>query len=272
MPTDQISALTVSDNKSSPDDSLTHDLPVCPASPGFGKCGWLVWGLFVVAGFLALGVDVPLSRAMVQGHALRRLHHVLESFEPFGQPTAILAVSLAVFLCGGKRRGCISIAGASPARVTGGQRHEAVRRSRSPQDLRLRGYGARHVPGCLSGNSRRYGMPELSFRAYDGGCRFLPGALGGFSAGTLAVCGPRRNGGPAAHRIRGPLPERHSVRRQPGVRGAPGRLRQRPARQMVQPVRFANGRSHGRLKNTGHVSGLISRMPSMVVGAPMSSV
>jgi membrane-associated phospholipid phosphatase len=64
------------------------------------------------AGFLALAVDVALSRVMVQGHALHwagrsreLIHDFLGSFEPFGQPPAIIAVSLAVYLCGGRRCG-----------------------------------------------------------------------------------------------------------------------------------------------------------------------
>lgn len=57
-----------------------------------------------IAAFLALGLDVPVSRAMVQQHALRFLHHFLEAMEPFGQPPAVIAVSLAVLLCAGARR------------------------------------------------------------------------------------------------------------------------------------------------------------------------
>ncbi len=66
------------------------------------------WGAFlflVLAGILALPIDVPLSRAMVQGQALNWLHRFLEMIEPFGQPPAVIAVSLAVLLCGGTRRG-----------------------------------------------------------------------------------------------------------------------------------------------------------------------
>jgi membrane-associated phospholipid phosphatase len=54
---------------------------------------------------LALAVDVPLSRAMVQGQALQPLHRFLESIEPFGRPPAVIAVSLAILVCGGMRRG-----------------------------------------------------------------------------------------------------------------------------------------------------------------------
>ena len=58
-----------------------------------------------------MGVDVPLSRAMVQGSAVQVkgsvrewLHDFLGSIEPFGQPPAVIAVSLAIYLCGGSRR------------------------------------------------------------------------------------------------------------------------------------------------------------------------
>ncbi|MGE5193055.1 MAG: phosphatase PAP2 family protein [Deltaproteobacteria bacterium] len=54
---------------------------------------------------LAFAIDVPLSRAMVHGQALKSLHRFLETIEPFGQPPAVIAVSLAVLLCGGVRRG-----------------------------------------------------------------------------------------------------------------------------------------------------------------------
>ncbi len=58
----------------------------------------------VIAAFLALGLDLPVSRAMVQEHALRFLHHFLESMEPFGQPPAVIAVSLAILFCAGAHR------------------------------------------------------------------------------------------------------------------------------------------------------------------------
>jgi len=66
---------------------------------------WAIWSVLVVAGFLALTVDVPLSRAIVQGQSLKSLHRFLEMIEPFGRPPAVIAVSLAVVLCGGIRRG-----------------------------------------------------------------------------------------------------------------------------------------------------------------------
>jgi len=71
----------------------------------------MIWGLLVAAGFLAVGIDVALSRVMVHGHPLywhgkgrEVIHELLGSFEPFGQPPVILAVTLAVILCGGSRR------------------------------------------------------------------------------------------------------------------------------------------------------------------------
>jgi membrane-associated phospholipid phosphatase len=72
----------------------------CPTATG----QWATFGLFVVAGLLAFLIDVPVSRAMVHDHALQHLHRFLEMIEPFGQPTAVIAVSLAVLLCGEARR------------------------------------------------------------------------------------------------------------------------------------------------------------------------
>jgi membrane-associated phospholipid phosphatase len=62
-------------------------------------------GVLVLAGMLALIVDVPLSRAIVKGQAWHSVHGFLEAVEPFGRPAAVIAVSLAVLLCGGARRG-----------------------------------------------------------------------------------------------------------------------------------------------------------------------
>jgi membrane-associated phospholipid phosphatase len=114
-----VSAPTPSGSDSSSDNSALQSLPACPASIGRNNRGWQIWGLFVVAGILALGVDVTLSRVMVHGHAIHWqgplrewVHDFLGSFEPFGQPPAIIAVSLAVYLCGGRRRGAaLRIAG-----------------------------------------------------------------------------------------------------------------------------------------------------------------
>lgn len=66
---------------------------------------WRVGVLFALAGVLALLIDLDVSRAMIEGHALRPLHHFLQSIEPFGQPPAVIVVALAVLLCGGVRRG-----------------------------------------------------------------------------------------------------------------------------------------------------------------------
>ena len=63
------------------------------------------FALILLAGVLALAVDLPLSQAMVQGHLLRPMHYVLSALEPFGQPPAVIAVSLAILSCGGVRRG-----------------------------------------------------------------------------------------------------------------------------------------------------------------------
>ena len=59
----------------------------------------------VIAAVLALGLDLPVSQAMVRNHVLGSLHQFLESMEPFGQPPAVVAVSLAVLFCAGARRG-----------------------------------------------------------------------------------------------------------------------------------------------------------------------
>ena len=78
---------------------------VPPRQSGSAAQHWAMCGWFVLAGVCALAVDVPLSQAMVKGQALKALHRFLESIEPFGQPPAVIAVSLAVLLCGGVRRG-----------------------------------------------------------------------------------------------------------------------------------------------------------------------
>ena len=79
--------------------SLPADVPRPALRP------WSGFALMSLAGLSALAVDLPLSRAMVEGQALRPLHYVLNSIEPFGQPPAVIAVALAVLTCGGVRRG-----------------------------------------------------------------------------------------------------------------------------------------------------------------------
>lgn len=73
---------------------------------------WFVCFLIAALGSLALTIDVPLSQRMVEGNwpqPLARLrgpiHHSLAAIEPFGQPAAVISVSLAVLLCGGPGRG-----------------------------------------------------------------------------------------------------------------------------------------------------------------------
>jgi membrane-associated phospholipid phosphatase len=119
MSTALVSNGNTASGKPSREDYDLRGQPAGPASRGHGKRGWLVWGAFIIAGILAMGVDVPLSQAMVQSSSalsqvpLRRwLHDFLGSIEPFGQPPAVITVSLAVYLCGGRRRSAaIRIAG-----------------------------------------------------------------------------------------------------------------------------------------------------------------
>ncbi|MBI3862805.1 MAG: phosphatase PAP2 family protein [Planctomycetia bacterium] len=73
---------------------------------------WLVCLTIAALGALAFTVDVPISQAMVQGdwpHPLHRVrnavHKTLLAIEPFGQPAAVLAVSIAVWMCAGPGRG-----------------------------------------------------------------------------------------------------------------------------------------------------------------------
>jgi membrane-associated phospholipid phosphatase len=118
MSTDLVSASKTAGSESS-HDSATQRLPVCHAGPSRGRRGWLACGLFVAAGFLAMGIDVPLSRALAQGSTLQAngsmrvwLTDSLGSMEPFGKPPVIVAVSLAVYLCcGSRRRAAFRIAG-----------------------------------------------------------------------------------------------------------------------------------------------------------------
>jgi membrane-associated phospholipid phosphatase len=110
MSTDLVSPSKTAGSESS-HDSARQSLPVCQARPSRGQRGWLACGLFVAAGFLAMGIDVPLSRALAQGPTLQAnrsmrvwLTDFLGSMEPFGKPPVIVAVSLAVYLCAGSRR------------------------------------------------------------------------------------------------------------------------------------------------------------------------
>jgi len=59
---------------------------------------------FAILGAVAMSVDVPLSRAMLEGKLLRPLRGLFESIEPFGQPTAILMTAGAIALCDPRRR------------------------------------------------------------------------------------------------------------------------------------------------------------------------
>lgn len=87
-----------------------------PAHENSGPVAWgAVWkksplhyaamtAALVVAGAVALTIDLPLAQAMVHGRVLRALHGFLGSFEPFGQPAAILVVAAAIALCDPRRR------------------------------------------------------------------------------------------------------------------------------------------------------------------------
>jgi len=119
MSTDLISKIKTPGGETSPVDPAEHDLPVGGKPPESGNRGWLIAGLLVAAGILAMGVDVTLSRFMVDGNAIhgpgpvrKPIHDFLGSIEPFGQPPTIIAVSMAVYLCGGtRRRAAFRIAG-----------------------------------------------------------------------------------------------------------------------------------------------------------------
>src|SRR5262245_13371548 len=85
------------------------DVRVLDSPPGFGSeittRQLIMCGLFALAGIFALAIDVPLSQAMFSEKSLHWLHGFLESIEPFGQPPAVIAVSLGALMCGGLRRG-----------------------------------------------------------------------------------------------------------------------------------------------------------------------
>jgi len=89
----------------------------------------VVFGQTLIAACLAFYLDLPISRSMVQGQALasapaagpdseggvsraaipqralRSIHRLLQLIEDFGRPPAVIAVSLAILLCAGSRRG-----------------------------------------------------------------------------------------------------------------------------------------------------------------------
>lgn len=82
------------------------------AGPTASPRKWMICCLMGVLGVLAFSVDLPISKVMVEGdwpQPLRRLrgplHRSLEAIEPFGQPVAVVTVSLAVLLCAGPARG-----------------------------------------------------------------------------------------------------------------------------------------------------------------------
>jgi membrane-associated phospholipid phosphatase len=78
---------------------------------------WSAFAFILLAGVMALALDLPLSQAMVEGQVMRPLHDALNSIEPFGRPPAVIAVSLAVLSCAGVRRGAgfrIVAAGLAP--------------------------------------------------------------------------------------------------------------------------------------------------------------
>ena len=73
---------------------------------------WRMCLLIAGLGGLAFAVDVPISQMMVEKnwpqpvHRLQGpIHRALAAIEPFGQPAAIISVSLAVLLCAGPGRG-----------------------------------------------------------------------------------------------------------------------------------------------------------------------
>jgi membrane-associated phospholipid phosphatase len=63
-----------------------------------------ILSFFLIAGLLALSLDVPVAQRLLVGKWLHRLHGFLGSFEPFGQPAAILITAAAIALCDIRRR------------------------------------------------------------------------------------------------------------------------------------------------------------------------
>jgi membrane-associated phospholipid phosphatase len=60
--------------------------------------------MLILAGFVALSIDLVISRPVVRDKASRSVHKFLGFFEPFGQPTVIVVTTAAIVLCGEKRR------------------------------------------------------------------------------------------------------------------------------------------------------------------------
>jgi membrane-associated phospholipid phosphatase len=60
--------------------------------------------LFLIAGLLAVPFDVPVAQRLLEDKWLHKLHGLLGSFEPFGQPMAILMTAAAIALCDVRRR------------------------------------------------------------------------------------------------------------------------------------------------------------------------
>jgi membrane-associated phospholipid phosphatase len=63
-----------------------------------------ILGYLLALGFLATTVDISVAQRLVHGQWLHKLHRFLGSFEPFGQPTAILMTAAAIALCDVRRR------------------------------------------------------------------------------------------------------------------------------------------------------------------------
>src|SRR5438552_424532 len=93
-------AATLSAPRSEPHFAIRRTSWSESAARRWGTCATLI-----LAAFLALGVDLPVSRAMVKDDALRPLQYFLKSIEPFGQPPVVIGVSVGILLCGGRRRG-----------------------------------------------------------------------------------------------------------------------------------------------------------------------
>ncbi|MBS0263201.1 MAG: phosphatase PAP2 family protein [Planctomycetes bacterium] len=73
---------------------------------------WTPVALLLLLAGMALLIDLDISRHMVDQdwaqpwQRIRKVvHNVLEAVEPFGQPTAVICVSLAIVFCAGPKRG-----------------------------------------------------------------------------------------------------------------------------------------------------------------------